>query len=595
MLPVSRSLTVFSTVFAALALPLAATGVHAQVAPFAVELSPPLDYYTPMRVGVRVQGVAVENAATFVRGCTGYLVPEGAPAVFDVTARLESLAFTASGESLVSMVLGTPDGLYRCALVGADGLASTQFSNVGAGRYLVWLGASEGTEISARLIASDQPISALELNGLDVASLGEPRAGRHIFTATAEAGRQQLVAGGVLYPEHEMRPLNTEYCPGYSRFDAADVVLTLDAREQMMSVFALSDRDLTLAVRAPDGTVLCNDDSLNLNPAVTFQNAAAGDYHVFVGGYSQGGTGIYDLFASQGAPAFSDATLDLNAPPRMGQALLDTSLARDGQLLAEGQIVANDPFEMLPIGNYCPGYTGIDAPDLVLTLGESHSLLSLYAMSQTDMVMAVRAPGGQWQCNDDSFGLNPGVQFSNAAPGDYHIFVGAYSQGAGGMYNLYAALGQPNWQGAQGGASGAGLNADAEPAVGRVSFGPQTRVDPRVIFDVVPSRNEAFGLGDGCAGYIDPSRPDLVIAAEPGLPQLMIYMVSEADGTLLIVGPDGRVHCNDDFEGLNPGVMIPNPQAGDYAVFAGTYGGSGGVATLGATIASPLWVMDREH
>jgi hypothetical protein len=42
-------------------------------------------------------------------------------------------------------------------------------------------------------------------------------------------------------------------------------------------------------------------------------------------------------------------------------------------------------------------------------------------------------------------------------------------------------------------------------------------------------------------------------------------------------------------------VMIPNPQPGAWAVFAGTYGGTGGLATLGVTIANPLWVMDREH
>ena len=41
--------------------------------------------------------------------------------------------------------------------------------------------------------------------------------------------------------------------------------------------------------------------------------------------------------------------------------------------------------------------------------------------------------------------------------------------------------------------------------------------------------------------------------------------------------------------------MIPNPMPGAYAVFAGTYSGTGGLATLGVTIAAPQWVMDREH
>ncbi|MFN3953134.1 MAG: hypothetical protein ACK4LQ_01685 [Pararhodobacter sp.] len=593
-----RSLLMVSVAVAALAMPLSPAPAQAEAAGFAVELAPTGDFYLPLRVGVRAFGNAVEPAAAYVRGCQGHVLPEGAAAMFDVTQFMETLAFTASGEGLASMVLGTPDGLYRCALVGDDGLASTQFANVGPGRFRVWLGAAEeGGAVDARLIASDRPISALELRGLDVTALGAPRAGQHVFTASTETGRQQLVTGGTLHPDHEMRPLNTDYCPGYGRFDAADAVLTLDASERQMSIFAMSERDLTIAVRGPDGRILCNDDSFGLNPAVTFDNAGAGDYHIFVGGFSQGGTARYDLFASQGGPAFSEAAFDGSATPRAGSVMLDATAARAGQLLASAPIIANDPMEMLPIGSYCPGFTGLDAPDLVLSLDAQQPMLSLYAMSQTDLVMAARAPDGQWLCNDDSYGLNPAVSFSNAPAGDYLVYVGAYSQGAGGSFNLYAALGQPNWTGAESGdgASGGGLDPDAEPAVGRLDFGPQTRVDPRLIFDVPASSVEAFGMGEGCAGYIDASRPDVVISAQPGLPQLMVYMVSEADGTLLIVGPDGQVHCNDDFEGLNPGVMIPNPQPGDYAVFAGTYGGGGGVATLGVTIASPLWVMDREH
>lgn len=594
---VSRSSKLlFSTALVALTFPLAVSpGLADESAGFAVELAPTGDFYAPMRVGVRVFGPAVESAGSFVRGCQGFVIAEESAAMFEVTERLETLIFTAAGEGLVSLILGTPDGLYRCALVGDDGLAATQLGGVEPGRYLVWLGGEEGSQIGARLFASEQPISALELFGLDIASLGAPRAGHHVFTATAESGRQNLATGATLFPEASMSPLNTEYCPGYSRFDAADAVLTLDASERMLSIAAQSDRDLTIAVRGPDGTVLCNDDSYGLNPAVTFQNAQAGDYHIFVGAYSQGGSGTYDLFASQGGPAFSDAVFDLSAPPRLGQALFDSQSASGGRQLGSGPIVAVDAFESLPIGSYCPGYTGIDAPDMVVTLETGQPIFSLYAMSQTDLVMAARAPDGTWLCNDDSYGLNPAVEFHDAMAGDYHVYVGAYSQGASGEFNLFGALGRPAWDSAQPASGGGALDPMAEPAVGTVEFGPQTRIDPRIIFDVQASNHEAFGMGDGCSGFITPSRPDVVISAEAALPQLMVYMVSEADGTLLVVAPDGQIHCNDDFEGLNPGVMIPNPQEGDYAVFAGTYGGNGGVATLGVTIANPLWVMDREH
>ncbi|KPQ06689.1 MAG: Bacterial pre-peptidase C-terminal domain [Rhodobacteraceae bacterium HLUCCA12] len=585
----------FVTATAIVALGCAFSAGRAQAdegAGFAVELAPSADSYTPLRVVVRAFGATDEPASSFVRGCQGHVVPEDAPALFEVTERLERLAFTAAGEGLVGLVLGTPDGLYRCALAGEDGLAVSELAGAAPGRYSVWLAGEEGARLDARIFASDMPISALELTGLDVASLGDPRAGRHDFAPGEDGARQRLVEGGTLYADQPMQPLNPAYCPGYGRFDAADAVLTLDAAESRFSIMAQSDRDLTLAVRAPDGTILCNDDASGFNPAVTFETAEAGDYHIFVGGYGQGGSGQYDLFASRGGPAFSDATFDASAPPRLGSVTFDAQAG--AQSLGSGPIVATDPLEMLPIGSYCPGFTGIDAPDMVVQLDEAQPQLSIYAQSQTDLVLAVRGPDGQWQCNDDSFQFNPAVTFSQAQAGDYQVFVGAYSQGASGEFNLYAAPGAPDWQSA-GGDSGTGLDPDAVPAVGRVEFGPQTRVDPRVIFDVRPSTTEAFGLGEGCAGFITPERPDLVIAAEAGLPQLMVYMVSEADGTIVVVDPDGGIHCNDDFEGLNPGVMIPNPSPGDYAVFAGTYGGNGGVATLGATIANPLWVMDREH
>ena len=219
-------------------------------------------------------------------------------------------------------------------------------------------------------------------------------------------------------------------------------------------------------------------------------------------------------------------------------------------------------------------------------------------MSDSDLVLAVRAPDGSWSCNDDASDLNPAISLTNAQPGEYLVYVGAYSPEVSGNYTLYASMGSPNWQDAAhagGAVAPEALDVTAEPAVGRIEYGPQTRIDPRIIFDIAPSQTPAFGMGDGCAGFITPSQPDVVVEALAGLPQLMIYMVGDNDGSLVVAGPDGHLYCNDDFEQLNPGVMIPNPIPGAYAVFAGTYSGTGGLATLGVTIAAPQWVMDREH
>lgn len=587
-----------TTAAAALLLPLLPFAATAQTGGFAIEVGPSIDPYLPVRVGARVFGDATDPAASFVRGCQGYVLPETAGAVFEVTESMPTLAFTGAGDGVLSMVLGTPDGLYQCALANERGFAVAQLAGVAPGRYQVWLGAAQGSSIDARLFASDTPISAIELFGLDLTQLGEPRSGHYVFNASVDTGRQELVMGATVYADSEMRPLSPEYCPGYGRFDASDVILTLDQAIDRFSVFASSERDLTLALVQPDGSVICNDDAYELNPGVTVEGAQAGDYHVFVGGYSQGGTGVYDLFASEGAPAFSNTMLDLNAPPRAGSGLFDMDAAGQGQHLATGQVSAFDPMEALSPGDFCPGFTDISAPDFVMTMDQSQPMISIYARSATDLVLAVRAPDGSWTCNDDNFELHPGVSVQNAQPGDYHVFVGAYNPDAMGIYNLYASMGSPNWSTTEGGDSmvaPVSLNTLAEPAIGRIEFGPDTVVDPRIIFDIEASQTEAFGMGQGCAGFITPERPDLVIDALPGLPQLMVYMASEADGTLVISGPDGQLYCNDDFEQLNPGVMIPNAAEGAYSVFAGSYSGNGGLATLGVTIAAPQWVMDREH
>lgn len=590
-----------TTALAALMLPVVAGGALAQDAGFAIEVGPSADGYSPVQVGARVFGPTAEPASAYVRGCAGSVVAESAGAQFDVTGRMPTLSFTGAGDGLRSLVLGTPDGLYRCALADDRGYVSTTLAEAAAGRYRVWLGAEEGSVIDARLIAADRTISSVELFGLDLSRLGEPRAGRHVYAASAESGRQELVMGGTLFAETELRALSPDNCWGYARLDAADVVLTLDQATDRFSLFATSDRDLVLAVVDPAGGVHCNDDSYQLNPAVTFDSAMAGDYQVFVGGYGPGGGSSYDLFASAGGPAFSDAAIDPNTPPRHGFALFDMNAAGQGQLLASSLVSGYDPIEMLPTGFYCAGYTDISAPDVVMTLDAGQPMVSVYARSDSDLTLAMLAPDGTWHCNDDAFELNPGISLTNAQPGDYRIWVGAFNPGESSGYNLYASMGSPNWQGAvpaTGGTSprpALSLNTTPEGALVHVDYGPATTVDPRIILDIAASSTEAFGLGDGCAGFITPERPDVLLSVEAGLPQVLIYMASDADGTLVIQGPDGTLHCNDDFEMLNPGVLIQNPLPGAYAIFAGTYSGTGGHATMGVTIASPVWTMDREH
>ena len=580
---------------ASAALPLLAPlAAQAQTGGFALQVAPADEYGYLPRTEIRAFGTGIEPASAYVRGCAGFVAGDAAAALIDVVQPLPSLALTASGEGVQALVVGTPDGLYRCVLADDRGYGSVTLPAIAAGRLQVLVATAEGASYDARVFAHDAPVSAIELFGLDLARLGAPRQGRADFTAQPDAP-QTLVADAPLVARDVFLPLSTEYCAGYGSLDAPDFVLTLPGEVPELSIFAQSVRDLTLAVIGPDGTVLCNDDFSDLNPAVVYGPAAAGDYAIFVGGYSQGDGDFYTLSASAGEPAMaSGGSIPFGAEPRQARVAFDIDTAVVGQVLHEGTLSALDPLENLPMGSFCPGFVDLSAPDYVMSLDRPDLMISLYARSETDLVLAVRSPDGAWFCNDDSFQLNPAVVIGNAPVGDYEIFVGGFSQGSTGAFTLMTALGDPNWMlsGTGGAAAPDTFNLDATPLYGTVAFDARTIIDPRILLDVRPSSHDMFQNGSGCAGFTDGSAPDLVVVAGEDLAQLMIYLVSDADGTLAVVGPDGALTCNDDFEELNPAVVLTNPAPGPYRVFAGSYDGAGMRATLGVTRSAPLWAMD---
>lgn len=575
---------------------LAPVGAQAQQGGFAVQLAPSADYYELQRVGVTLFGTTREPASSYVRGCAGYVTGEDQGAVFDVMQPLDQLGLTVAGDGVKAMVLSTPDGLFRCVLADERGYAAETLNSVAEGRYRVWAAGPDGVALDAQVFAGPRTVSAVELFGLDLARLGAPRQGNAVFAPPAEGGNQLLVESAVLVATDELLPLSSDYCAGYGGLDAPDFVLNVADAPAQFSLFATSGRDLTMAVVTPSGRVYCNDDSFQLNPAITIENGDSGDYLVFVGGFSSGDGDYYTLMASAGLPGFADATVNLDAEPRHGRVFFDPDAALLGQLIGAQPVNAYDSFESLPTGGFCPGYGDLSAPDYVVEVVDANLMFSLYAQSSDDLVLAVRDPNGAWYCNDDASGLNPGVVIGDSVMGDYAVYVGAYSQlGIGAQYQLMAALGDPNWSGlglSPRGEDAPMIDPDTQPLLGALDFDLETVLDPRVILDVRSSVTDVVALGADCAGFVDLTAPDIVVNTGSALTQMMIYMASDVDGTLVVVGPDGTLFCNDDFEELNPGIVIQSPVPGAYRVYAGTYSGDGGVATLGVTRSSPLWSMD---
>lgn len=562
----------------------------------AVEFALDLEGYGADRVGWRVDTPASEAASSYVRGCDGFVMTEASGLGVSLLNPRETLFFIADGADLASVVLGTPDGLYRC-IRAEDGTAMVSIPGDATGRYSLWPAVStEGGQIVARVIASDALITQLEVRGLDVSLLDAPRLGRFQFDAeTAEA---QLMATGPVIAQTAADFLTPGYCAGLIGLDAPDATIAVDANAGRFSLYATTPGDGVIVIHTPSGGWVCNDDMSGLNPGVTFETAEAGDYLVWVGALYEGGADTFDLFARLGDPDWGLPLTNIDGDPRYGFSELNVDQATSGQLLIRGEISATAAADTLPNDMYCSGYINADAPDLVLTLDRASAGFSLYATSDVDLVMAVRSPTGEWLCNDDTMGTDPAVTFDAGDVGEYLIYVGAFSEGAVGRFDLFVRMGDPDWtlitstaddSVARDSGFSVELGLDQPPSHGTVTF-PQNG-DAQISMQIASGGNDYFGLGFGCVGRGATSQPDLVVEVTEAAEMLTIFAVADGDATMVVVDPSGELHCNDDFEGAHPAVNLSTPELGAYQVFVGTYGGEASAVILGVTSGTPDWTL----
>lgn len=113
----------------------------------------------------------------------------------------------------------------------------------------------------------------------------------------------------------------------------------------------------------------------------------------------------------------------------------------------------------------------------------------------------------------------------------------------------------------------------ASPTSGQVRLSEGFPNDPYTVELIAGGNIDASRLGGACVGSIA-NAPDfrLTYQTNGNLP-LTIVAISDGDTTLVINGPDGRWHCDDDSGGdLNPGVLFQSPQSGVYDIWVGSIG-----------------------
>ncbi len=258
---------------------------------------------------------------------------------------------------------------------------------------------------------------------------------------------------------------------------------------------------------------------------------------------------------------------NISADPLYGTVNLDTGFMPDPVPV---EVLAGGPDSATGLGPGCGGYIMNAQPDVRLnfTAGQQFPL-NLYVISQADTTLAVNLPNGQWMCNDDANGLNPLVSLQPAMSGQYDIWVGTYQPGNTPPATLYISELAPQWQAAGGGASQP--NVMAEPLYGTMTLSAGFTPDPQQMEVLAGGPNPAGPLGPGCNGYINNVQPDARLNFEAGQAPLYIYVRSDADTTLAVNLPNGQWVCNDDEQGLNPGLTIQPAQSGQYDIWVGTF------------------------
>jgi len=214
----------------------------------------------------------------------------------------------------------------------------------------------------------------------------------------------------------------------------------------------------------------------------------------------------------------------------------------------------------------CEGSVSI-APDLQLNYDAGSLDLTIRAVASDDTTLLVNTPSGQWYCDDDSGGgLNPRVLISGPESGRYDIWVGTYGD------EMVQSTLEISELGDAGTGGGGQVDISLTPNYGTANLRAGFTPDPWTRSILAGGSIAASTARSGCEGSVS-AAPDMQIFYEADDADLTFRVSASDDTTLLVNTPNGRFYCDDDSAGgLNPKVVITNPQSGRYDVWVGTYG-----------------------
>ena len=184
-------------------------------------------------------------------------------------------------------------------------------------------------------------------------------------------------------------------------------------------------------------------------------------------------------FAQTCKPGATDGAGGAFDAPTAGEISLVTNFLPDPhtvQVRAGGPML--ETYNDQRTGARCAGHYS-DAPTFRLNFedGDLGFPLGFYVESGADTVLLVNTPDGQFHCNDDFSGLNPGVRFDRPQGGTYNIWVGTYAPVSGPLPVAELAISE---------------RADYGPSFARAFFGN----DDRIVIDAASAPWNMIGFLD---------------------------------------------------------------------------------------------------
>lgn len=261
--------------------------------------------------------------------------------------------------------------------------------------------------------------------------------------------------------------------------------------------------------------------------------------------------------------ATSAQAQDWRGTPVYGTARLSAGFTPDPHTVS---LTAGGPIDASRVNaSDCIGNIGGN-PDYVVNYAADDMSLYIRATSDSDVSLVVRDPRGNWQCNDDSDGLNPEVAFESPRAGSYAIWVGAVGQNT-----VSAELQISELSGNIGG--GGGVDASAQATFGEVILRSGFTPDPAIVDITAGGSIRASTVHSSCSGVIASSPDYEVTYRDAGSFPLSFTFRAKGDTTLVINAPDGSWYCDDDSAGGgNPRVVFSDAMDGVYDIWVGTYG-----------------------